>query len=70
MTGAIYNNILIIMERLTGYGVFILYKESSNAKKLVYSFLKWIYLNHKIPRSIIFNKNILFILKFWKSLIN
>jgi hypothetical protein len=38
MTGVVYNAIWVIVERTTRYGYFILYKESSNTKELVYVF--------------------------------
>jgi hypothetical protein len=34
-----YNNILIIIDRLTKYAYFINYLEALNAKDLVYTFL-------------------------------
>jgi hypothetical protein len=40
ITGVIYNAIWVIVERTTRYRYFVLYKESSNTKELVYTFSK------------------------------
>ncbi|KAK1495307.1 hypothetical protein CCUS01_13440, partial [Colletotrichum cuscutae] len=49
---------------LTKFTYFILYKEFSIIKDLVYIFIKVIFLNYGLLKEIIFNKNKLFILKF------
>ncbi|KAI3535957.1 hypothetical protein CSPX01_11114, partial [Colletotrichum filicis] len=46
------------------FAYFILYKELSTIKNLVYIFTKVILLNYGLLKKIIFNKNKLFILEF------
>ncbi|OHE97410.1 hypothetical protein CORC01_07315, partial [Colletotrichum orchidophilum] len=43
---------------------FILYKEISNIKELIYTFFKIIIINYGLPKKIVFNKNKLFTIKF------
>jgi hypothetical protein len=40
ITEVIYNLIWVVTDRLTKYGHFVLYKESSTVEELVYAFLK------------------------------
>ena len=42
MTGIEFDSILVIIERLTRYGIFVLYKEASIAKDLAYAINKTI----------------------------
>ncbi len=65
-----YNNILIIINRLTKYAYFINYLKAFNAENLIYTFLRIIFANHDILAEILFNQDKLFTFKFWKSLIN
>ncbi len=65
-----YNSILIITNRLTKYIYFINYLETSNIEDLIYIFLQTIFVNYNILVEIILNWNKLFILKFWKLLID
>ena len=67
---AIYDSILIITDRLIKYKYFLSYKKATFAKDLIYTFLKTIVVNHELLDEIISNKDKLFTLKFWKSLIN
>ena len=48
-----YNLILVIIDRLIKYKHFILYKEASNAIKLMYTFLKVIIINYRLLEEII-----------------
>jgi hypothetical protein len=68
ITKVVFDLILIIINRFTKYGYFILYKESLLAKELVYAFNKHIIGNHGILKKIINDRDKLFILRFWKSL--
>ena len=70
ITEAIYDFILIIVDRLIKYNYFLSYKKESTAKDLVYTFLKTIITNHELLNEIISDKDEFFILKFWKSLID
>jgi hypothetical protein len=65
-----YDSILVITDRLTKYTYFINYLESSNAKNLAYTFLRIIFVNHKMLETIISNQDKLFTSKFWKSLVD
>ena len=50
LTGIVYNSILIIINRLTKYMKYILYKKSSNTEELVYTFLRQIVIDYRIAR--------------------
>jgi hypothetical protein len=65
-----YDSILVIIDRLTKYVYFIFYIKSSTIEDMTHTFLRIVYINHKMLFEIIFNKNKLFTLKFWKLLIN
>ena len=65
-----YDNILVIICKLTKYKYFISYQEISIAEDLAYIFFKFIHNNYGLPEKIISDKNKFFILRFWKSLIN
>ncbi|OHF02287.1 hypothetical protein CORC01_02280, partial [Colletotrichum orchidophilum] len=43
---------------------FILYKEASNTKELIYIFFKIIIINYSLLKKIVFNKDKLFTIKF------
>jgi hypothetical protein len=64
ITGVVFDSILIIINRLTKYGYFILYKKSLSAEKLAYTFNKHIIENYGILKKIISDKDKLFILRF------
>jgi hypothetical protein len=68
ITGVVFDSILVIINRLTKYGYFILYKESLLAEELVYAFNKHIIGNYKISKEIISDRDKLFTSRFWKSL--
>ena len=65
-----YDNILIIICKLTKYKYFISYLKTSTAENLIYIFLKFIHSNYELSEKIISDKDKLFILRFWKLLIN
>jgi hypothetical protein len=62
--GVIFDLILIIINRFTKYGYFILYKESLLAEELAYTFNKYIIENYEISKKIINNRDKLFISRF------
>jgi hypothetical protein len=70
ITKVVFDLILIIIDRLTKYGYFILYKESLLVEKLAYAFNKHIIGNYGISKKIISDRDKLFISRFWKSLID
>jgi hypothetical protein len=64
ITEVVFDAILVIIDRLTKYGYFILYKESLSAEKLIYTFNKYIIGNHGILKKIINDRDKLFTLRF------
>ena len=67
---AIYDFILIITDRLIKYEYFLSYKKVTFTENLIYTFLRMIVANHELSDEIISNRDKLFTLKFWKSLMN
>ena len=59
-----YNSILVIIDKFTKWGYFIVYKESISAKKLLKVYIKEVFVRHKVLTKIILNKDIKFILIF------
>ena len=59
-----YDSILVIIDRLTKYAYFINYLESLNAEDLTYTFLRVIFANHRMPETIISDRDKLFTSKF------
>ena len=59
-----YNLILVIINRLTKYNIFKLYKEANIAKDLLYIINQLIVANYKTLDKCITNKDKLFISKF------
>ncbi len=70
VTRITYDFILMITNKLIKYEYFLLYKKATFAKDLTYTFLRTIVANHELSDEIISNKDKLFTLKFWKSLMN
>ena len=62
--GFVSNFIIVVINKLTNYKHFVLYKEVSNIKDLVYIFLKIIIVAYRLLNKIILNRDKLFILKF------
>lgn len=62
--GMKYNSIFIIVNKLMKMAYFIPYKEVIDAKDLIYIFIRFISLNHRLLEDIIFNKGLIFIFKF------
>ena len=69
MTGFVSDSIMVVTDRLTKYGHFVLYKEASDAIDLIYTFLKIIVAAYGLLDEIISDRDKLFISKFWQSLI-
>ena len=63
LTNVTYNSILVITDKLTKYGYFIPYKESSNTEDLVYVFLRIVVVNYSLPEEVILDRDKLFISK-------
>ena len=49
-----------MIDKLTKYAYFLLYKEASTAKELSYWFLKQIVANHGMPKGIVSDRDKLF----------
>jgi hypothetical protein len=64
ITGVVFDSILVVTDRLTKYGYFILYKESLLAEELAYAFNKHIIGNYGISKKIISDRDKLFTLRF------
>ena len=62
-----YNNILVVVDRLTKYAHFISWKKKENTKDLAKVILKEIIANHGIPQNIISDRDKLFTSKFWNT---
>jgi reverse transcriptase-like protein/integrase-like protein/chromodomain-containing protein/aspartyl protease len=68
MTKVAYDSIFVVTDRLTKYGYFIPYKESSNAEDLAYVFLRTIVSNHGLPTEIVSDRGTTFTANFWQAL--
>ena len=64
VTGVEFDSILVITDRLTKYTYILLYKETSIAEDLAYTFLRTIVANYRLLEEIISDRDKLFILKF------
>ncbi|KFY79714.1 hypothetical protein V498_08911 [Pseudogymnoascus sp. VKM F-4517 (FW-2822)] len=64
LTGVEYDSILVITERLTKYGKFVLYLEASDAEALAYTFLRVILADYRMLEEIISDRDKLFTSKF------
>jgi hypothetical protein len=60
----VFDLILVVINRFTKYGYFILYKESLLVEKLVYTFNKYIIGNYEISKEIISERDKLFTSRF------
>ena len=60
----IYENILIIINRFFKIKRFILVKREQSAEKLTHLIIKEIIIKEEVSKSIIFNRNKLFVFKF------
>jgi hypothetical protein len=52
ITGVIFDSILVIIDRFTKYGYFVLYKESLLVKEFIYAFNKHIIKNYEILKKL------------------
>ena len=50
MTGVEYDSILVIIERLTRYRMFIPYIEASTAEDLAYAVSKYVIIIYRMPK--------------------
>ena len=64
ITRILYNNILMIIDKLTKYLYLILYKKASNARQIAWLIINQIIRYYKISETIISDKNKIFINNF------
>jgi hypothetical protein len=65
--GQEHNSILIIVDKFTKWGYFILYLESIMAEKLLRIYIKEVFVRHRALTKIISNRDKKFILEFWET---
>ena len=65
--GQEYNNILVIVDKLTKQGYFILYIEEMSAKDLLKVYIKEIFAKYGVLVKIISNRDLRFVLVFWET---
>ena len=61
---SIYDSILVVVDYLTAYGIFIPFKEGSDAKQLAHTFHKEVVSRHDIPEELISDQDKLMTSKF------
>jgi hypothetical protein len=64
ITEVVFDLILVVIDRFTKYGYFILYKESLLIEELAYAFNKHIIGNYEISKKIINDRDKLFTSRF------
>jgi hypothetical protein len=67
--GQEHNSILVVVDKFTKWGYFILYSESMTLEKLSKIYIKEIFVRYRVLTKIISNKDRKFILKFWETFI-
>jgi hypothetical protein len=68
LTGAVFDSIMVINDRLTKFIHLTPYKEASTAEDFAYAFAKAIVVMHGMPEEIISDRDKLFTSQFWQSL--
>jgi len=63
-----FDSILTIVDRLTKYTMFILFKKTTTASVLMYTILQELVSNHGLPKKFIIDRDKLFTSKFWETL--
>ncbi len=63
-----FDSILIIVNRLTKYMMFISFRETATALVLMYIILQELISNYELSKKFIINRDKLFTSKFWKML--
>ena len=66
--GVRFNSILMIVNWLTKYMMFILFRESATASVLMYIILQKLVSNHRLSKKFITDQDKLFTSKFWETL--
>ena len=65
----LYDSIFVIVDKLTKFSYFVLYKKGNTAEKMAYTFFRIVVSSYGLPERIITNRNKLFTSKFWTALI-
>jgi hypothetical protein len=65
LTGAVYNSIWTICNKLIKYTYFIPFKEASSTEDLVYMFMRNIRSQYRLPDHIITDRVPVYISRFW-----
>ena len=69
LTKTLYDSIFVIVDKLTKFSYFVLYKKGNTAEKIAYTFFKIVVNSYGLPERIITDRNKLFTSKFWTALI-
>src|SRR6266704_1639323 len=69
VTGQEYNNILVVVDKLTKWGYFILCTKEMSMEDLLKVYVKKMFIKHKILMKIISNWDLRFISAFWETFI-
>src|SRR6266702_8717914 len=65
--GQEYDSILVMVDKLTKWGYFILYTEEMSAKDLSKIYVKEVFIQHGAPVKIILDQDLRFIAAFWEA---
>ena len=68
-SGVIYDTILVIVDKLTKYAYFVLYKGTLTAEQLGFLVLDRLIRYYRIPRKLISDRDKLFISAYWRILV-
>ena len=63
-----YDSILVVVDRLTKYAIFVECHKTDGVMELATLFLKHVFTKHGAPHDIVSDQGKLFISKFWSSL--
>ena len=64
-----FDSIIVIVDKLTKYTIIVPFKESYKANQLAFVLLDRLIRDYSIPKSIISDRDKLFISNYWKTLI-
>jgi len=67
VTGQLHDTILVIIDRLTKWGYFIAYTEEISAEDVAQVYVKEVFLQYRSPDKIISDRDLRFIITFWKT---
>ena len=67
LTNTVYNEILVITDKLTKQSIFEPWREDWGAEELATTFVRRVYSQHGLPHTIISDRDALFTSKFWQS---